>query len=326
MHSSDREIKKIQKQIAPVYSQLNKTLLRIQEGVLSDFKDTSEEILNNYAKTSNRDERKRLRGEYVRLINDLLGQKQFKTAEQEILDILHEADVKALQKIEQHKYKTYADNYNRIGNGLKKDLNDYDFKPINEDDAHYANLTKKKINKQKLDKWNRGKNRNAWKSGALMMMGIAAITEMTVSKLINGNQKMSNRQVDSVIIDACTLGELDSMERADDEGFTVLKYWMAVLDNRTRDSHAELDGERIPLDAEFKEGLSRPRDPNGDPEEICNCRCDLGYDTGGRRNRTRAAREGYVSGSYKNPESFKNTHTVTVSNMTYKEWQRWRSR
>lgn len=326
MHRSDREIKRIQKQIAPIYSRLKRTVLPMQKGVLNGIEREADKILDEYAKAANRDEKTRLKREYARLINNLIGQDKFKAVEQKILDAIHEADTEALRKIEQNKYKTYAENYNRIGRGLKKDLNDYNFKPIDEDDAQYASLTNKKIDKRKLDRWNRERNRNAWRTGALMMVGVDVITELTVTKLIDGNHRMSDRQVDSVIIDAGTLGELDSMERADDEGFTVMKYWIATLDNRTRDSHVELDGVRIPLDAEFKEGLSRPLDPNGDPAEICNCRCDLGYDTGGRRNRTRAARQGVVSGSYKNPESFNNTHTVTVPNMTYKEWQKWRSR
>ena len=145
-------------------------------------------------------------------------------------------------------------------------------------------------------------------------------------KLIVSNRKLSDRNTEGSVYDATTLGELDSMERAQDEGFTVLKFWMAIKDNRTRDSHIELDGKRIPLDAEFKEGLSRPRDPHGALSEICNCRCDLGWDTGGRRNRTMAARKGTVTGSYKKNSSFKGTKTITVPNMTYKEWQRWRSR
>ena len=160
----------------------------------------------------------------------------------------------------------------------------------------------------------------------MMMMGAGAIGALVIGNAIKSNLRMADRQAEGMVVDATTLGELDSMERASDEGFDIKKKWEAILDNRTRESHQELDGTVIPLDKEFKEGLSRPRDPNAEPEEIYNCRCDLGYVTGKRKNRTRAARQGEVTGSYKKDSSFKGTKTVTVPNMTYREWQRWRSR
>jgi len=62
------------------------------------------------------------------------------------------------------------------------------------------------------------------------------------------------------------------------------KTWNAILDNRTRPSHAEADiiynTNPIPITEDFivmGESLKYPRDPSGSPENIINCRCEDQY-------------------------------------------------
>jgi len=59
----------------------------------------------------------------------------------------------------------------------------------------------------------------------------------------------------------------------------VRKTWRATKDNRTRESHAAMDGETVGIDELFVTGagnlLGYPGDPNGPPEEVINCRCWL---------------------------------------------------
>ena len=43
------------------------------------------------------------------------------------------------------------------------------------------------------------------------------------------------------------------------------KEWIATMDERTRDAHAELNGEIVPIGKEFPNGLQYPSEPN--------CRC-----------------------------------------------------
>lgn len=72
---------------------------------------------------------------------------------------------------------------------------------------------------------------------------------------------------------------ITQLAAADNEDFEMEKQWIAIKDTRTRRSHSHLgvDGERIPLDAVYSNGLMFPGDPNGDAEEVCNCRCTQGY-------------------------------------------------
>ena len=49
--------------------------------------------------------------------------------------------------------------------------------------------------------------------------------------------------------------------------------WIAADDDRTRDSHVEVDREIIPIGATYSNGLQYPGDTSGPIEEWINCRC-----------------------------------------------------
>ncbi len=54
-----------------------------------------------------------------------------------------------------------------------------------------------------------------------------------------------------------------------------IKIWVAVMDSDTRDWHASMDGEEVPLNSYFSNGLKYPGDPAGDADEVINCRCTI---------------------------------------------------
>jgi len=70
---------------------------------------------------------------------------------------------------------------------------------------------------------------------------------------------------------AMTTGTFEGYKQAKVES----KVWTAVMDGSTRDSHAWLDGEKVPLNQPFSNGLAYPRDPRGRASEVVNCRCVL---------------------------------------------------
>jgi HK97 family phage portal protein len=66
-----------------------------------------------------------------------------------------------------------------------------------------------------------------------------------------------------------------AMNQYSDSAVVEGKEWIATMDDRTRDSHAEQDGEIVGVDALFSNGLMYPGDGFGDPSETINCRCAL---------------------------------------------------
>lgn len=65
-------------------------------------------------------------------------------------------------------------------------------------------------------------------------------------------------------------------------GKPLKKRWNPVLDKRVRPDHRAMARVKpIPLDALFSVGgskMSRPGDPNGGANQVCNCRCLLTFD------------------------------------------------
>lgn len=59
------------------------------------------------------------------------------------------------------------------------------------------------------------------------------------------------------------------INRQRDTGRQYMKTWHAVLDERTRDEHVDMNGETVPVDQPFSNGLDYPSEPN--------CRCVLLY-------------------------------------------------
>lgn len=68
---------------------------------------------------------------------------------------------------------------------------------------------------------------------------------------------------------------MDACYKAKERGADVVKQWDAALDDRTRESHAAVDGEIRELDEKFSNGLMFPGDPAGGAAEVINCRCAL---------------------------------------------------
>jgi len=72
-----------------------------------------------------------------------------------------------------------------------------------------------------------------------------------------------------------------SVEAIRQAGGKWKKVWLTALDERTREWHAEADGQKVDLDQPFivnGEALDYPGDPNGSPENIINCRCTVIYE------------------------------------------------
>ena len=67
----------------------------------------------------------------------------------------------------------------------------------------------------------------------------------------------------------------EELQQAIDAGFTK-KMWVSQRDGRVRHTHRRADGQTVPIKAYFTVGdsmLLYPTDPDGEPEEVINCRC-----------------------------------------------------
>jgi SPP1 gp7 family putative phage head morphogenesis protein len=104
------------------------------------------------------------------------------------------------------------------------------------------------------------------------------ISPYEVRKLIEGlfeetyhNRAMAIARTETGIASSITQHEAYARNKVEK------KEWLATMDDKTRPTHAEANGQIVPIDEPFQVGdaeLMHPLDPSGPPEEICGCRCD----------------------------------------------------
>lgn len=79
-------------------------------------------------------------------------------------------------------------------------------------------------------------------------------------------------------IGAMNAGRLEAFKivAADEPESEFELMWLATEDSRTRETHREADGQRVPVGSRFTVGgfeLAFPGDPSGPPQEVIQCRC-----------------------------------------------------
>lgn len=122
-----------------------------------------------------------------------------------------------------------------------------------------------------------GMKTNMTKADVLAMKKYSSLrSDKQIAKVIaKKNKEVAIRNARTMMTSAENGGRMDSYRRAESMGIKVEKQWLATPDGRTRHSHAAQDGEHVPLDEEFANGLMFPGDMDGDPREVYNCRCTM---------------------------------------------------
>lgn len=156
--------------------------------------------------------------------------------------------------------------------------------------------------------WNRKLVSSQLTQGVLLGESIPKIARR-VQSVTGSNIATATRTARTAVTGAECAGRMASYERAKGMGIKLKKEWVSTLDNRTRHSHRQLDGERIENkeSAKFSNGCRYPGDPTARYAEICNCRCTLV-----------AAVEGFETDDAKR-------WSRLPEGMTYEEWKAGRS-
>ncbi len=326
---TDKEILNIQRYLNRFYSRARKNIEKVWDPFVTSVKKRSAEIMEEYENAEDQKQKQKAKQKYIAYFRSVVSSSAFLALQKKTSRIMYEANAQSAAYINLRSPAVYARNYNDIGASLAKDLKGYSFKKITEKEAaEFSGIERQKVDEKKDRAWNEKSIRKAILTGSLLLLVGGNLFGRAFDNLVGKNRDSAHRQASDMMTGAENSGRLDSMYRAYDEGFSVKKYWIATLDNRTRDTHIEYDSmDSVDLDYEYNYGLKIPKDKNCSiMEEVCNCRCRILYDPGRGKSSTRTAREGEVTGSYKNPSSFDDTKTINVSQMTYKEWIKWRSR
>lgn len=225
---------------------------------------------------------------------------------------LTNTDSIAMRMVGNKMIDTYALNMNYATYQIEHDLRvDTSFTLYNHDSVERliktnpAILPIPKPDKMLDYKWNKQHLQSALVQGILQGESIPKIAKR-FQNVSGMDERAAIRNARTAMTGAQNGGRLDAMERAKERGIDVKKAWMATLDNRTRDSHVELDGQEQEIDDEFTNGLMFPGDPEGEPAEVYNCRCRMVHVYG------------------KHPVDWSDTslrNTDKLGDMTYEEWK-----
>ena len=323
---TDLKLEEMEKRLSAIYSRTEKTVQKKMADYAKSIDEKSTELLQAYKDAETEDEKRKAKKAYIRFYRKVVKSKEFVSLSANVADDLYKANVESSAYINSQTPSIYALNYNYINAEMAKDIDGFTPQEITEAEAEkYSGYTKQTVDRKKDTDWNKENLKKSVIAGSLLLLGSYAIMKRSANSAVEKNRNSASMHNIGMGTDAENKARLDGMYWAEYLGNRMHKEWIATLDNRTRHSHAMLDGVAIPLNEIFDNGCSRPRDPNGRPEEICNCRCSLEYvRVGGEPGRTRSARQGTVTGSYKKDSSFKGTKSIEVPNMSYREFMRWR--
>lgn len=323
---TDEKLEEMEKRLSAIYSRAEKTVQKKMADYAKSIDEKSTELLQAYEDAKTEDEKRKAKMAYIRFYRKLVKSKEFVSLSATVADDLYRANVEASAYINSQTPSIYALNYNYINAEMAKDIDGFTPQEITDTEAEkYSGYTQQTVDRKKDTDWNKDNLKKSVIAGSLLLLGAYAIMKRSANSAVEKNRNSASMHSDGMGTDAENKARLDGMYRAEDVGNSITKIWMATLDNRTRDSHAALDGAEIALDEIFDNGCARPRDPNGAPAEVCNCRCSLKYGVGQSKGKTRSSRLGTVTGSYKDDHSFKGTTSQEIANMSYKEWMKWRA-
>lgn len=165
-------------------------------------------------------------------------------------------------------------------------------------------------------KWNTEKMNREITQGIIQGEPIEKIADR-LQRVTDMDRNAAVRNARTMMTGAENMGRAEAADDLKAQGIPMDEVWSATYDNRTRESHLELDGTVRDANGYFGVGiinkpLRYPADPEGDPEEIYNCRCRLSLQLKGiDHSNDRELYEQFMKTQY--PESYERVVDKMVS-------------
>lgn len=243
--------------------------------------------------------------------------KQWLAKRQQIAETLYNANTIAAKIANEQKANVFIANSNyqayalEHGAGINFGFNLYDSSTvaylIKSDPQVLPYYTPKKS--KDMD-WNMHKITRQITQGVIQGESLDKIAKRLASATSSSNMNSMLTNARTGMTMAQNAGRQARLKEAQNMGIKVHKEWMATLDEHTRWQHADLDGQKQPLDKPFQVGgytIMYPGDPTAHPSMIFNCRCTMVGDL-----------DDYPS-EYKR---YDNIDGKPIKAMTYREWEK----
>ena len=310
---TDRELEELEKRITAHYQRAYSELSVKTENYFEQFEKRDAEqltALNNGEITEK---------EYQQWRLAQMGRgKRFEAMRDECAERLTNANQIACDYINDVTPRIFAENRNYIAYGLEKEYGNVGFtiydenmvKKLIKDQEDF--LPQPSINVPKDLWWNKKLITAEMTSGILQGESIGELADR-FQTVTDANRVSALRNARTFVTGAENAGRYDGYKAADKMGIKgIRKQWLATLDNRTRHSHQELDGQTVPWDKKFKSILGSemlyPGDKSGAKAgDLYNCRCTM----------ITVEKSGIVAEEV----TVINKDGEVVHDMSYKEWK-----
>jgi len=236
-----------------------------------------------------------------------------------LTDTLLDANRQALRIIDGERRAVFGENASYQAYQLEKSANAdfgftlYDSATVTRLIRNQPNLLpEKRVNAIKDAAWNRKTVSSVITRGILSGESIEKIARHLGDELSRKDEKAMLRYARTAMTAAQNAGRMEVMDEAIEMGIKVKKVWLATLDERTRESHALLDGQIREVHEPFSSILGPimyPGDPSADPANTWNCRCSLTYE--------------YEEYPLENATRYDQENGEDIEDMTYSEWKEW---
>lgn len=302
-----REVERLKKRLNKEYKQAEKELEQKAKEYFKKFEKQDKE------KKALVDSGKLSKEKYIEWRqNKMLYGETLKQKVEVMSDYLVSVDRQAMNIVNGRIPEVYAKNYNYSGYEIEKQYK------INTSFTLHDNKSVERLVKEdpkalpmqyvkdsKAQEWSKRKINNALIQGILQGESIPDIAKR-MTTIVGMEKNCAIRNARTAMTGAQNAGRFDSYKDVAKMGIKLKKQWMATLDERTRTSHQELDGETVDIDKEFSNKLKFPGDPQGRPAEVYNCRCTMVADLDDFK-----------------PENYQrldNIDKTPIDNVTYKQW------
>lgn len=251
--------------------------------------------------------------------------KQWEAKKESIAETLHHANETAQKIVNEQARNVFATNFNwqnyelEHTSGIDMGFGLYDSATVGRLIRERPQLLPQpKPGKYKDNRWNNRNIINSITQSIIQGESIPEAAKRLAQTTGETNMKAMRMHTRTALTGAQNAGRIEAMHEQQEMGIEVKKKWIATLDDRTRDTHGELDGQTVGVDEPFTvDGMEImfPGDKSAPPELVYNCRCKLGYiypKYDHLVNHDRMAKVVDEDGK---------VHYENVGNVTFKEWQ-----
>jgi len=323
--AADHAAAKIEKRIGAVYGQA-KTEMEAELKKLKD--DYGPKLSWKHQQLMNGEITKEQYDSWIRM--QVLREEILRKKIEQCSAIMLHANQKAVAIVNGETMNVFAENANfqsyqiTQDTGMNLSFAVYDEKTVERLIKDRPELLPRKVVNGKKDKaWNQTKIANSVTAAILKGESIPDLAKRIARETSSTNGSAMVRYARTAMTSAQNAGRMEGLHRAKDMGIKVKKRWLATLDSRTRDAHADLDGQTVDVDEPFMSALGPimyPGDPSADPANVYNCRCTLVYEYEGYPDAEDAER--IAAEHYRDEDDNLRSRPAYVKNMSYNEWKK----